>query len=106
MFGVKKDRRPDANAAGYMELAGAVKDADCRKVNVAGGVSTQLGCCNEFEPQSDEAQEFRCGRCEYVEGGDAVDGNGREAAHEESGDAGVAAAMERGGEFGARAGGK
>jgi hypothetical protein len=28
--------------AGYMELAGAVKDADCVKVEVAGGVSKQL----------------------------------------------------------------
>ena len=52
--------------AGYMELAGAVKDADCEKVAVPNGVSTRLGCCNKFEPQSKSVQEFRCGECEYV----------------------------------------
>jgi len=49
-----------------MELAGAVKDADCEKVAVPGGVSTTLGCCNYFEPQSKSVQKFSCGTCEYV----------------------------------------
>lgn len=50
--------------AGYMELAGAKKDANCSEVE--GNVSTRLGCCNYFEPKSEAAQEFRCGMCEYV----------------------------------------
>lgn len=52
--------------AGYMELSGAQKDADCRKVLVDGGVSRELGCCNEFQPQSEQTQHFDCGDCEYV----------------------------------------
>ena len=58
--------RISAKSAGYMELAGAVKDADCRKVEVKGGVSSALGCCNKFEPESDEVKQFRCGMCEYL----------------------------------------
>ena len=61
------EKIPSAQA-GYMELAGAVKDADCQKVEVAGGVSKQLGCCNEFRPQSKTTDRFRCGDCEYVQG--------------------------------------
>jgi hypothetical protein len=53
-------------AAGYMELSGAQKDADCKKVQVTGGVSTQLGCCNYFEPEKRSVQQFRCGNCEYL----------------------------------------
>jgi hypothetical protein len=53
--------------AGYMELHGARKDADCRKVEVAGGVSKRLGCCDEFHPESDKTQHFCCGDCEYVQ---------------------------------------
>ncbi|HLK54693.1 MAG TPA: hypothetical protein VKU42_14625 [Candidatus Angelobacter sp.] len=60
------EARLSASAAGYMELAGATKDADCHKVNVAGGVSQHLGCCNEFEPESKAVKQFRCGNCEYV----------------------------------------
>ena len=52
--------------AGYMELRGARKDANCRKVEVAGGVSKQLGCCNYFQPKKDSVQQFDCGNCEYV----------------------------------------
>lgn len=59
----------DEQSAGYMELDGAQKDADCQIVDVQGGVSQQLGCCNEFQPQ-DGAQEFRCGTCMYVEPGE------------------------------------
>lgn len=55
-----------AEAAGYMELRGAVKDGGCALVNVEGGVSKRLGCCNLFEPESEAVDEFRCGTCEYV----------------------------------------
>lgn len=58
--------RINAKAAGYMELANAQKDGDCRKVQVFGGVSRELGCCNKFEPESEGVQEFRCGECEYL----------------------------------------
>ena len=62
----KRDGRESAKQAGYMELAGAVKDADCHKVRVTGGVSKQLGCCDRFHPEDDSVQEFRCGTCEYL----------------------------------------
>lgn len=65
MFGEKKDRRMTPQDAGYMELAGAKKDADCEIVAVPGGISMKLGCCNEFEPESERTDEFRCGTCEY-----------------------------------------
>ena len=52
--------------AGYMELEGAKKDADCDKVEVEGGVSRELGCCNEYQPENPGVQEFRCGECEYL----------------------------------------
>ena len=48
-----------------MELAGAQKDGQCSKVNVDGGVSLDLGCCNFFEPQDDSTQAFSCGNCKY-----------------------------------------
>ena len=51
-----------------MELRGAVKDGGCALVNVEGGVSKALGCCNLFEPESEDADEFRCGTCEYLRG--------------------------------------
>lgn len=54
-----------AREADYMELAGARKDGDCRKVEVPDGISTELGCCNEFEPESKATKRFRCGDCEY-----------------------------------------
>lgn len=53
------------SAAGYMELEGATKAGDCDKVEVEGGVSKLLGCCNEYKPQSGAAQ-FRCGLCTHV----------------------------------------
>ena len=62
-----KDDRVSEKQAGYMELAGAEKDADCEKVKVPGGVSAKLGCCNYFEPESKSVTEFRCGTCSYVE---------------------------------------
>lgn len=54
--------------AGYMELSGAKKDADCKKVEVAGGVSKQLGCCNFYQPEKKTADRFQCGQCEYLQG--------------------------------------
>lgn len=53
--------------AGYLELEGAQKDADCTKVQVDGGVSSNLGCCNIFDA-NDGAQSFSCGNCEYLAG--------------------------------------
>jgi hypothetical protein len=61
-----KDSRLSAKAAGYMELKGAVKDADCQKVRVEGGVSSDLGCCNKFQPDGDSVRSFRCGVCSYL----------------------------------------
>ena len=55
---------PEAQA-GYMELAGAQKDGACSKVDVQGGVSLDLGCCNEFQPQDESAKAFCCGECEF-----------------------------------------
>ena len=55
---------PEAQA-GYMELAGAQKDGGCSKVDVQGGVSLDLGCCNFFEPQDESVDSFRCGTCKY-----------------------------------------
>jgi hypothetical protein len=59
--------RIGAVPASYMELEGAEKDGDCRIVEVLGGISQKLGCCNLFDPEKD-AQVFSCGTCEYVEG--------------------------------------
>jgi len=55
--------------AGYMELQGAQKDADCKVVEVQGGISSKLGCCNNFDPQ-DGAQVFSCGTCDFVTQGE------------------------------------
>jgi hypothetical protein len=57
--------RVTAEAAGYMELAGATKDADCEIVQVNGGVSKELGCCNLYKPESG-SKAFRCGTCTEV----------------------------------------
>jgi hypothetical protein len=51
--------------AGYMELVGAIKDADCYKVEVPGGVASNRGCCNEFEPKAKTTDKFSCGNCEH-----------------------------------------
>lgn len=61
----KKDYRVDAKTAGYMEFDGAVKDADCERVRVTGGVSSDLGCCNLFGKT--EVKKFSCGTCKFVE---------------------------------------
>ncbi len=60
-------RRVSERAAGYMELEGAAKDADCETVDVPGGVSSRLGCCDLFAPEPG-AKKFTCGTCEYVTG--------------------------------------
>ena len=54
-----------AEQAGYMELKGAKKDSGCEVVDVSGGVSSKLGCCNLFDPKSG-AQLFSCGTCEHM----------------------------------------
>jgi hypothetical protein len=61
-----KSGRLSAGQAGYMELVGAVKDGDCRKVEVKGGISQELGCCNEFQPEAKSTKKFSCGTCEYL----------------------------------------
>lgn len=63
-----RDDRLTPEQAGYMELVGAVKDADCHKVRVPGGVSQERGCCNKFEPFRKTVKEFECGQCEYLKG--------------------------------------
>jgi ribosomal protein S27AE len=66
-YGASRSRnRLTAGQAGYMELAGAVKDADCLKVFVPDGISSELGCCNEFQPEAKDTERFRCGECEYL----------------------------------------
>jgi hypothetical protein len=57
--------RVSAESVDYMELRGAVKDADCDHVAVKGGVSLRLGCCNDFK-QEQNAQQFRCGTCQHA----------------------------------------
>lgn len=59
--------RVPAETAGYMELSGATKDGECERVEVTGGVSSKLGCCNLFDPE-DNAKKFACGTCEYIRG--------------------------------------
>jgi hypothetical protein len=60
------DERVTAKSVDYMELQGARKDADCDHVAVKGGVSSRLGCCNDFRLDPDEAREFRCGTCQHL----------------------------------------
>jgi hypothetical protein len=59
------DKRESAEEAGYMELEGAEKSADCEKVNVKGGVSRDLGCCNYYCPVLG-ARLFNCGMCGHL----------------------------------------
>lgn len=62
--------RITAEQAGYLELPGATKDADCSVVEVDGGVSSERGCCNSFGWKTEDVEYFRCGECKYVEGAD------------------------------------
>ncbi len=67
-------KRISGKAAGYLELEGAGKDADCEVVEVSGGVSSDLGCCNNFS-EKPSAKKFSCGTCEFVTGqGENPDG--------------------------------
>jgi hypothetical protein len=59
------EKRISEKAAGYMELVDAQKNGDCQLVEVDGGVSSDRGCCNLFEPENEATTEFRCGTCEY-----------------------------------------
>jgi hypothetical protein len=68
------DSRTSAELAGYMELDGAQKDADCSGVNVPGGVSSAGGCCNLWD-QKPGAGSFTCGTCTKVKGGQAAEAN-------------------------------
>lgn len=52
--------------AGYMELKDAKKDADCSKVEVPGGVASDRGCCNLFQPESGSTSVFSCGTCHHL----------------------------------------
>lgn len=60
-----EQRKVSAQSAGYMELAGAKKDAGCQIVDVKGGVSSRKGCCNLYRPVKD-ADDFRCGECTFL----------------------------------------
>jgi hypothetical protein len=81
----------DAAAAGYMELDGATKDADCSKVEVEGGVSSALGCCNEFQPQPG-TQQFSCGTCTFLAPGAKPEGAAASSAPAAGGNMGPARA--------------
>ena len=60
-----EDSQASAQEAGYVELPGAKKDAQCDIVNVPGGVSSEKGCCNLYKQQPN-AQGFSCGQCTHV----------------------------------------
>ncbi len=60
--------------AGYLELPGAKKDADCNVVEVDGGVSSERGCCNSFKWKSADVEYFRCGECKYLTDQEERDG--------------------------------
>jgi hypothetical protein len=64
-LGSLKVRRESAESAEYMELPKALKGGDCEKVEVDGGVSPELGCCDRFELANNAPKQFRCGTCEY-----------------------------------------
>jgi SPP1 gp7 family putative phage head morphogenesis protein len=63
---LKRDSRKPEEDAGYMEFPGAVKDADCKTVYVKGGVSKELGCCNDFGPADEQVRQFKCGTCDEL----------------------------------------
>jgi hypothetical protein len=60
-------KRISEKESGYLELRGAEKDGDCEVVQVAGGVSKDLGCCNTFKAENQDTQIFSCGTCFYLE---------------------------------------
>jgi hypothetical protein len=71
-FAAAREERKPATAVDYQELKGAVKDGDCREVFVEGGVSGDLGCCNDYERLTPETQRFDCRNCdEFTAPGEA-----------------------------------
>jgi hypothetical protein len=62
---LSKTEKVNELSAGYMELAGSKKDGGCRIVDVQGGISKDLGCCNLFKPESAKTSRFSCGTCHY-----------------------------------------
>jgi hypothetical protein len=58
-------KRISQDYAGYMELEGATKDAECAIVEVKNGISRELGCCSLFDPKKG-VKKFTCGTCEYA----------------------------------------
>src|SRR5258708_5014706 len=79
------EQRISAQEAGYLELPGAVKDADCEVVEVDGGVSSDRGCCNSFGWKSPNVQRFACGECKYLEGQGERDGEEKPLGKREAG---------------------
>ena len=61
----EKESRLSAKRAGYVELAGAEKDADCEIVHSPRGISAELGCCNYFKREDKSVQQFKCGTCKF-----------------------------------------
>lgn len=59
------DRKISKTAAGYMNLDGAVEDAQCHIVD--GHISLDLGCCNLFNPGAG-VNKFSCGTCTFHAG--------------------------------------
>src|SRR5271157_3779373 len=55
----------DSPEVDYKELKGAWKDADCAIIRVPGGISLELGCCNKFQEEDENVQQFKCGTCEF-----------------------------------------
>lgn len=64
---LKRDARLGAKEARYEELEGAVKDADCERVKVTGGISLARGCCCEWKRERQNVSAFRCGTCRFKE---------------------------------------
>jgi hypothetical protein len=79
------EHRISAQQAGYLELPGAVKDADCEVVEVDGGVSSERGCCNSFGWKSRNVHGFKCGECKYLADREGSDGEERPIGRREAG---------------------
>lgn len=65
-YSPNKDTRVDADSAGYEELDGAVKDADCKVVKVKDGISNDKGCCCLWKRKG-QPEYFQCGTCIYTQ---------------------------------------
>ena len=62
---IVQDNRISAKQAEYMELYGAEKEGDCRKVKVSGGISKARGCCDYYDPETEKTNIFNCGHCSH-----------------------------------------